>query len=81
MKGTGSEASRKLGVCGAGTGGRPTGVHLDQGPYFADANDFPNSVRTFDMKVRDYFVHGSVMLISPTFVILPVSVLSCRVHR
>jgi len=42
-----------------------TSFDADQGPYFVDAAALPGFVDTFDVAVRDYFVNGSVFLISP----------------
>ncbi|MGI5330674.1 hypothetical protein [Actinomadura nitritigenes] len=38
---------------------------LDQGPYFVDATRLPEFVKTFDVRVRDYFMHASLFVVSP----------------
>lgn len=43
-----------------------TSFYADQGPYFLDAADLTEFVKTFDSRVRDYFMDASVFVVSPT---------------
>lgn len=42
-----------------------TSFDPDQGPFFVDASDLTEFVKTFHVRVRDYFMYASVFVVSP----------------
>ncbi|MFC0432230.1 hypothetical protein [Kutzneria buriramensis] len=42
-----------------------TSFDSDQGPFFVDAVDLAEFVKTFHVRVRDYFMYASVFVVSP----------------
>ncbi|MFG2484484.1 hypothetical protein ACGFSI_17180 [Streptomyces virginiae] len=42
-----------------------TSFYDDQGPYFVEASRLVDFVKTFDTRVRDYFMWADVMIVSP----------------
>lgn len=42
-----------------------TSFDVDQGPFFIYADLLADFVASFDVSVRDYFVNGSVVIVSP----------------
>ncbi|MFD9105125.1 hypothetical protein ACFVZN_29125 [Streptomyces virginiae] len=42
-----------------------TSFYPDQGPYFVEASNLRDFVKTFDTRVRDYFMWTDVLVVSP----------------
>ncbi|MFJ8627845.1 hypothetical protein ACIRD3_34105 [Kitasatospora sp. NPDC093550] len=42
-----------------------TSFDEDQGPFFVDAASLVDFVKTFHVRVRDYFMYASVIVVSP----------------
>lgn len=42
-----------------------TSFDSDQGPYFVDASRLNEFVKTFHVRVRDYFMYASLFVVSP----------------
>ncbi|WP_191842552.1 hypothetical protein [Catellatospora chokoriensis] len=42
-----------------------TSFDADQGPFFVEASQLHQFVKTFHVRVRDYFMYASVIVVSP----------------